>query len=140
MGNEPRPGGVGLASAEVGGAVVAAVMVANSLGGIWDDDRHEWVAPLTAWDYSSPMIGGGNTTIGAVLTDAVLTKEQAIRVAAVAHDGIARAVRPAHTLYDGDTMFCLATGTVEAPLDAVEAVAAQVVARAIAAGVRAAQL
>jgi L-aminopeptidase/D-esterase-like protein len=130
---------VGLAGAEAGGAVVAAVMVANSLGGIWDDDRHEWVAPLTAWDYSSPMIPGGNTTIGAVVTDALLTKEQAIRVAAVAHDGIARAVRPAHTLYDGDTMFCLATGTVEAPADAVEAVAAQVVARAIAAGVRAAQ-
>jgi L-aminopeptidase/D-esterase-like protein len=138
-GNEPRPGGVGLASAQAGGAVVAAVMVANSLGGIWDDDGHEWVAPLTAWDYSSPMIPGGNTTIGAVLTDAVLTKEQANRVAAVAHDGIARAVRPAHTLYDGDTMFCLATGTFRAPLDAVEAVAAQVVARAIAAGVRAAQ-
>jgi L-aminopeptidase/D-esterase-like protein len=57
----------------------------------------------------------------------------------VAHDGIARAVRPAHTLYDGDTMFCLATGTAVAPVDAVEAVAAQVVARAIAAGVRAAQ-
>ena len=138
-GNEPRRGGVGLASAEAGGAVVAAVMVANSLGGIWDDDRHEWVAPLTAWDYSSPMIPGGNTTIGAVVTDAVLTKEQANRVAAVAHDGIARAVLPAHTLYDGDTMFCLATGTIQAPLDAVEAVAAQVVARAIAAGVRAAQ-
>jgi len=138
-GNEPRRGGVGLASAEAGGAVVAAVMVANSLGGIWDDDRHEWVVPLTAWDYSSPMIPGGNTTIGAVVTDAVLTKEQANRVAAVTHDGIARAVRPAHTLYDGDTMFCLATGTIQAPLDAVEAVAAQVVARAITAGVRAAQ-
>jgi L-aminopeptidase/D-esterase-like protein len=138
-GNPPRPGGMGLASAEAGGAVVAAVMVANSLGGIWDDDRHEWVAPLTAWDYSSPMIPGGNTTIGAVVTDALLTKEQAIRVAAVAHDGIARAVRPAHTLHDGDTMFCLATGTVQAPVDAVEAVAAQVVARAIAGGVRAAQ-
>ena len=52
---------------------------------------------------------------------------------------MARAVRPAHTLYDGDTMFCLATGTVKAPVDAVEAVAAQVVARAIAGGVRAAQ-
>ena len=138
-GNEPRPCGVGLASAEAGGAVVAAVMVANSVGGIWDDDRHEWVAPLTAWDYSSPMSPGGNTTIGSVVTDALLTKEQAIRVAAVAHDGIARAVRPAHTLYDGDTMFCLATGTVKAPVDAVEAVAAQVVARAIAGGVRAAQ-
>ena len=138
-GNEPRPGGVGLASADAGGAVVAAVMVANSLGGIWDDDRHEWVAPLTAWDYSSPTIPGGNTTIGAVVTDAQLTREQAARVAAVAHDGIARAVRPAHTLYDGDTMFCLATGAVQAPTDAVEAVAAQVVARAIATGVRAAQ-
>ena len=56
-----------------------------------------------------------------------------------AQDGLARAVRPAHTLYDGDTMFCLATGTVRAPADAVEAVAAQVVARAIATGVRAAQ-
>jgi L-aminopeptidase/D-esterase-like protein len=85
------------------------------------------------------MIPGGNTTIGAVVTDARLTKEQAGRVAAVAHDGIARAVRPAHTRYDGDTMFCLATGTAEAPVDAVEAVAAQVVARAIATGVRAAQ-
>jgi L-aminopeptidase/D-esterase-like protein len=138
-GNQPRPGGLGVASAQAGGAVVAAVMVANSLGGIWDDDRHEWVAPLTAWDYSSPMIPGGNTTIGAVVTDARLTKEQAIRVAAAAHDGIARAVRPAHTLYDGDTMFCLATGTAQAPADAVEAVAAQVVARAIATGVRAAQ-
>jgi L-aminopeptidase/D-esterase-like protein len=138
-GNEPRPGGVGVASQEAGGAVVAAVMVANSLGGIWDDDRHEWVAPLTAWDYSSPMIPGGNTTIGVVVTDARLTKDQATRVAAVAHDGIARAVRPAHTLYDGDTTFCLATGAIPAPVDAVEAVAAQVVARAIATGVRAAQ-
>ena len=138
-GGPPRPGGVGIASAPAGGATVAAVMVANSVGGIWDDDRHEWVAPLTAWDYSSPMSPGGNTTIGSVVTDALLTKEQAIRVAAVAHDGIARAVRPAHTLYDGDTMFCLATGTVKAPVDAVEAVAAQVVARAIAGGVRAAQ-
>jgi L-aminopeptidase/D-esterase-like protein len=138
-GNEPRPGGVGVASADAGGAVVAAVMVINSLGGIWDDDRHEWVAPLIAWDYSSPMIPGANTTIGAVVTDARLTREQAIRVAAAAHDGIARAVRPAHTLYDGDTMFCLATGAVPAPVDAVEAVAAQVVAGAIATGVRAAQ-
>jgi L-aminopeptidase/D-esterase-like protein len=136
---EPRPGGLGVASERAGAATVAAVMVANSAGGIWDDERHEWVAPLTAWDHSSSLFPGANTTIGAVATDAALTKDQAVRVAAVAHDGIARAVRPAHTLYDGDTMFCLATGAVAAPPDAVEAVAAQVVARAIAAGVRAAQ-
>jgi L-aminopeptidase/D-esterase-like protein len=135
----PLPGGVGVAGERAGAATVAAVMVANSVGGIWDDERHEWIAPLTAWDHASALIPGTNTTIGAVVTDAELTKEQAIRVAAVAHDGIARAVRPAHTLYDGDTMFCLATGAVAAPPDAVEAVAAEVVARAIAAGVRAAQ-
>ena len=137
--SEPLPGGVGIASAAAGGAVVTAVMVANSVGGIWDDERHEWVAPLTGWDRASSLIPGASTTIGAVLTDARLTKEQVNRVAAVAHDGIGRAVRPAHTLYDGDTMFCLATGGAAAPADAVEAVAADVVAHAIAAGVRAAQ-
>lgn len=137
--SEPRPGGLGIATGRAGGAMVTAVMVANGVGGIWDDDQHEWIAPLTGWDRASGLMPGANTTIGAVLTDARLTKVQANRVATVAHDGIARAVRPAHTLYDGDTMFCLATGTVEAPADAVEAVAADVVARAIAAGVRAAQ-
>jgi L-aminopeptidase/D-esterase-like protein len=135
----PRPGGLGIVSAAAGDAVVTAVMVANSVGGIWDDERHEWVAPLAGWDRASALIPGANTTLGVVLTDARLTKEQANRVAAVAHDGIGRAVRPAHTLYDGDTVFCLATGSVAAPADAVEAVAADVVARAIAAGVRAAQ-
>lgn len=137
-GERATPGGVGLAGARAGDALVAAVMVANSVGGIWDDDRAEWVAPLTGWDQASGLLPGANTTIGVVVTDATLSKEQANRVAMVAHDGIARAVRPAHTLYDGDTMFCLATGTATAPYDAVEAVAATLVARAIAAGVRAA--
>ena len=45
-GGRPRPGGVGIASAPAGGSTVAAVMVANSVGGIWDDERHEWAAPL----------------------------------------------------------------------------------------------
>jgi L-aminopeptidase/D-esterase-like protein len=130
------PGGVGIASARAGGAIVSAVMVANSVGGIWDDERHEWVAPLTAWAPTTSLLPGQNTTIGVVVTDAKLTKEQANRVATVAHDGIARAVRPAHTMYDGDTLFCVATGATEAPYDAVEVVAAEVVARAIAGGVR----
>jgi L-aminopeptidase/D-esterase-like protein len=133
------PGGVGIASARAGDALVAAVMVVNSVGGIWDDDRHEWVAPLDLPDTLSAFLPGANTTIGAVVTDARLSKEQANRIAMVAHDGIARAVRPAHTLYDGDAMFCLATGAVAGAYDAVELVAAQVVARAIAAGVRGAQ-
>lgn len=134
-----RPGGFGIASARVGDAVVAAVMVANSVGGIWDDERHAWIAPLTTWDRSSPLFPGANTTIGVVVTDAVLTTEQANRLATVGHDGIARAVRPAHTMFDGDTLFSLATGVHAAPYDAIEVVATEVVAAAIAAGVRAAQ-
>jgi L-aminopeptidase/D-esterase-like protein len=129
-------------------------MVANSVGGIWDDERHEWAAPRLPGE-SGPAPGegaagpaaGANTTIGVVVTDAELTKEQANRVAAVAHDGIARAVRPAHTRYDGDTIFCLATGTVTpsqaagtGPVptlaDLVEVAAAEAVARAIAQAVR----
>jgi L-aminopeptidase/D-esterase-like protein len=138
-GAETRPGGVGVAATQTAGATVAAVVVANSVGGIWDDEAGEWVAPLTRWDRASSLIPGMNTTIGAVLTDAQLTKEQVNRIATVAHDGIARAVRPAHTLYDGDTLFCMAAGATSAPYDAVEIAATEVVARAIAVGVRAAQ-
>ncbi len=145
--SDVRPGGVGIASAAAGPATVAAVMVVNSVGGVWDDERHEWVARLTTppadGPGSAPQPGaatpatpGANTTIGAVITDARLTVEQANRLATVAHDGIARAIRPAHTMYDGDTIFCLAGGGVEAPYDAVEVVAARLVARAIADGVR----
>ena len=138
-GDEARPGGVGLASVTVGGARVAAIMVANSVGGIWDDERNEWIAPLTAWDHGGNLFPGANTTIGVVVTDARLDKAQANRVATIAHDGIARAVRPAHTMYDGDTVFCLATAEKPAAADAIEVAAAAVVARAIAAAVRAAR-
>jgi L-aminopeptidase/D-esterase-like protein len=134
-----RPGGVGIASGQAGGATVAAVMVVNAVGGIWDDERHEWVTEFTVWDRASALVPGTNTTIGVVVTDAMLSKEQANRIATVAHDGLARAIRPSHTMYDGDTIFCLATGDVPAPYDAVEAVAADLVARAIADGVRAAR-
>jgi L-aminopeptidase/D-esterase-like protein len=146
-GGRPRPGGVGIASAPAGAATVAAVMVANSVGGIWDDERHEWIARLAPGEGGPAPVAGANTTIGVVVTDAELTKGQANRVAAVAHDGIARAVRPAHTRYDGDTIFCLATGAVAASgtagtapvpalVDLVEAAAAETVARAIAQAVR----
>jgi L-aminopeptidase/D-esterase-like protein len=73
------------------------------------------------------------------MTDARLTKEQANRLATVAHDGIARAIRPSHTMYDGDTIFCLATAVVPVAYDLLEAAGTALVARAIADGVRAAQ-
>ena len=54
--------------------------------------------------------GGSHTVIGVVATNAKLTKEETNKVAQMAHDGLARAIRPAHTMFDGDTLFALATG------------------------------
>jgi L-aminopeptidase/D-esterase-like protein len=76
----------------------------------------------------------GNTTLVTVATDAILTKPQANRVAACAHDGFARAIRPVHTQADGDTVFALATGRVNTDVNMIQlcAAAAEVTARAIA--------
>ncbi len=72
-----------------------------------------------------------NTVIGVVATNADLTKEEANKVAQMAHDGLARAVRPAHTMFDGDTIFALATGEKTADVNVIGAYAAEVTARAI---------
>jgi L-aminopeptidase/D-esterase-like protein len=79
-----------------------------------------------------------NTVIGVVATNAKLTKEEINKVAQMAHDGLARAVRPAHTMFDGDTIFALATGQIDANVTAIGAFAAEATAQAIRTGVRAA--
>jgi L-aminopeptidase/D-esterase-like protein len=73
-----------------------------------------------------------NTTLAVVATDAALTKAQAQRVAMMAHDGLARALRPVHTMFDGDTVFALSTGNLQADVTTVGSVAADLLARAIA--------
>lgn len=86
--------------------------------------------------------GGGptqNTVIGCVVTNAQLTKTEAHRVADLAHSGVARAIRPAHTSLDGDAMFCLATHRVRTHVDLVAAMAADAVAEAARRGVSAAR-
>jgi len=93
---------------------------------------------------SSVASPGGNTTIGVVATNAVLSKVEAQRLAMMAQDGLARAIRPSHTPFDGDTLFVLATGrhALAGPraqaLAALGAIAADCVARAVARGVHAA--
>jgi L-aminopeptidase/D-esterase-like protein len=72
-----------------------------------------------------------NTVIGIVATNAKLTKAQATKVAQMAHDGIARTIRPAHTMLDGDVIFALSTGTRNADVTSVGAFAAEVIAQAI---------
>ena len=149
-----NPGGVGVAGVRAGAATVTAVVVVNALGGIWDDERGEWVvevagagAPTAAAPGTTTAgpartdapAAGANTTIGCVVTDARLDKPQAFRVASVAHDGLARAVRPAHTDLDGDTLFCVSVGgdeRAEVPTMLVQSAAADAVARAIVRAVR----
>ena len=123
-------GGLGTASLVLdSGVTVAAVVAVNSLGSVinpatgrpWEIgvevDGEFRIQGKRAVKLPKPPEGNSttNTTIGLVATDAVLTKTQAKKMAQMAHDGLARAIRPAHTLLDGDTIFCLATGKKELP-------------------------
>ena len=120
-------GGIGSASLCVHGVTVAALVVCNALGDVFDPQTGKLLAgsrvsadsrdlldivkaQLNGHSISKPQ-AGSNTTIGVVATDAVLTKPQAHRLAQVAHDGLARSIRPVHTPMDGDTLFALGTGT-----------------------------
>jgi len=87
-------------------------------------------------DVFSGTVVGGNTVIGCIVTNAALTKAQANKLASVGHNGLARAIRPAHTTYDGDTLFAMSYGSVIADPDAVGILAAQAVEKAIVQGVR----
>ena len=82
---------------------------------------------------------GGNTTVGLIVTNAKLTKSQMNKVASVTHNGLARAIRPVHTTKDGDTVFAMTTAETEADVDLVGVLAAEVMAKAIARAVRAAE-
>jgi L-aminopeptidase/D-esterase-like protein len=129
------PGGLGTASARLpGGGTVGAVVAVNAMGVVVDDTGQVVAGPegvLALVDEWSAPEPGTQTTLAVVATDVELTKAAAHRLATVAHDGFARAVRPVHTLYDGDTVFALSVGALaEDPL-VLEATAVEVVARAI---------
>lgn len=141
--------GVGTAAIRLGdGLVVAALMVVNPLGNVVDPQTGRVLAGVRPPDMEQPAdaliilrflheqgllrpFPANNTVIGVVATNARLTKEQVNKVAQMAQDGIARAVRPAHTMYDGDTLFAMATGEKPADVNVVGAFAAEVVAQAI---------
>ncbi|MCY4526331.1 MAG: P1 family peptidase [Anaerolineaceae bacterium] len=145
-------GGTGSARLSAGGGLqVAALMAVNALGEILDEKGQilaglrsaqnpgEFVPVLEAWgQHLSERQARQNTVIGVVATNARLSKSGVTRVAQMASNGVARVVRPAHTAYDGDTMFALATGKLEAEASVVGAFAAEAVAIAIRRAVRAA--
>jgi L-aminopeptidase/D-esterase-like protein len=138
--------GLGTACVNLGnGLRVGAIVAVNVFGDVVDPRTGEILAGARALDGAGfagtletmkAMAGlhsasPNQTAIGVVATNAHLTKEEANKVAGMAHDGLARAVRPAHTMFDGDTLFALATGEVGGDVNLVGAYAAEVVAEAI---------
>ena len=120
-----------------GGVIAGAIAAVNAVGNIYDYKKNELIAgggqTLLKSEFEKSLIGQ-NTTLVVVATNASLTKAQCKRVAMSAHDGIALAIRPAHTTIDGDTAFALATGEItgEPNMIAICAAVAEVVAMAIA--------
>ena len=147
-------GGIGTAGYRFDdGTVVAAIIAVNCRGDVRDPATGRIVAGARREDggfvnAEAAILGGAtgapnpaeNTTIGLVATNRTLTKAQCNRLAGVAHDGLARAVVPAHTYYDGDTLFAMATGT-QGPVgrsdtDRLDVAAAAAVAESILRAVR----
>ncbi|MDR2163505.1 MAG: P1 family peptidase [Clostridiales Family XIII bacterium] len=153
--------GLGFAAVRVEDVKVGAVVAVNAVGDVHDPDTGEIIAGMLSNDgavisgmadeiYAAVKSGrdaltGGkddvvadgmdgisrNTTLVCVVTNVEMTKPQVCRMATVAHDGIARAVRPAHTSADGDAVFAMASGYVKADADAVSCIAADMAAAAI---------
>jgi L-aminopeptidase/D-esterase-like protein len=157
--------GIGTASIEIGGGgIVGALVVVNALGDVILPASGQILGgarPLrrgllrlggagpfvdtqrmmrrAAGRLALRLMNSANTVIGVVATNVRLNKEQANYVADMAHDGIARSIRPAHTLFDGDTLFALSTGNRQGDASAVGAFAAEAVAEAIQRAVLAAE-
>lgn len=144
-------GGIGACAFRQGELEVGAIFAVNCVGDVFDMHEGRFIAGVL--DKKTGTVGGteniilskygdqtdffsGNTVIGCVVTNAKLEKAQANKLASVGQNGIARAVRPAHSVYDGDTVFTMCTGEVEACFDAVGILAARAVEQAILHGVK----
>ncbi len=143
--------GLGCYALEVEELKVGALVAVNCLGDVVDPLSGKRLAgPLnedmkTLADTEEIMIRSysdkknlfsGNTTIGIVATNAAFTKAQVTKLASMAQNGYARTMRPAHSMYDGDTIFAMSTGSIEADLSVVGLLAARVMERAVIAAVK----
>lgn len=150
--------GLGTAVAEVGALQCGAIAAVNACGNVYDPKTGEAIAGMKASADSDEIVSveeavltmagamplkteqdaapRTNTTISCVVTNAKLNKGQATKVAQMAADAYAHTIKPVHTTNDGDTVFVLATGKVEMPVDVVGMLAVQVLEQAIANGAR----
>lgn len=138
--------GLGIYAVQAGEIQCAAVVAVNALGDVIDIETGKRIAGILSEDNAkianteeimlseisaSRNVFSGNTTIGCIITNARLTKPQANKLASISHNGYARAIRPVHTSADGDSVFVMATGEVDAAPDSLGALATHVMAKAI---------
>lgn len=149
-------GGIGTASMHLGGGVIIGALIAvNTFGDVLDPSANRLIAGVrdakgTLANTLAIMqtfkgrtilrlASQHNTVIGAVATNAKLTREQVNKVAQTSQNGLAQTLRPAHTMFDGDTIFALATGQKSIDVNIMAAFAPEVVARAILNGIKSAE-
>jgi L-aminopeptidase/D-esterase-like protein len=147
-------GGLGSFSVQIGDLKIGAVAAVNCLGDVVDNSSGKIIAGLLSDDKKTFMntehimaclynkntnVFNGNTTIGTIVTNAVLTKAQANKVASMAHNGYARAIHPCHTLADGDTIFTMASGRIAADVNVIGSIASDVMEKAVICAVRSAE-
>jgi L-aminopeptidase/D-esterase-like protein len=139
--------GLGMASIRIEKLTVTALAVVNAVGNVCDRRRGLCLAGVRHPDGRTGILDpymalgmmldggqglmGANTTIGCIITNGSISKTQAARIADAAHDGLARAIEPAHTGFDGDAVFALSTATIPASPELLGALAALVMEEAI---------
>ena len=139
-------GGLGTYALQVGNLKVGAVVAVNALGDIVESETGKIIAGAINKEFNGFLdtekymienhdkiknTFNGNTTIGAIITNGKLTKAQGNKIASMAHNGLARAIRPAHTLQDGDTIFTLGTNKITADINVIGILASIVMEKAI---------
>jgi len=147
-------GGIGCYAFQHDSLCVGAIMAVNCVGDIYDNETGKIIAGartanndgfvdsenlfLNQYNKNHDLFSG-NTIIGCVITNANLAKSQSTKLASLAHNGIARIVRPAHTVFDGDTIFTMCTGKITTTLDAVGILASRAIEYAIMDAVKSAE-
>lgn len=138
--------GLGTYCLQTGDLKTGAIVAVNCLGdvidpktgktlaGVLDENKKKFLnsEEIMIKEFAGRKIEfGGNTTIGVIVTNAKLTKSEANKVASMAHNGYGRTIRPAHTMFDGDTIFAVTTGKVEADVSVVGLLAARIMGQAV---------
>ncbi len=146
--------GIGSYAVQIGELKIGAIVALNALGDVFDWKSQKQIAGLLAEDKkafrnSSEVLiksfdkaancFANNTTLGVIITNAKLEKASLCKIAGMGHDGYARSIRPVHTSYDGDSIFALSVGEVEADMDVVGTLAAEMISEAIIRAVKSAE-